>query len=228
MSTSGRNGENQSLLGEASSAKSRDEPENTQNTNAYDALLGRNNIDNFADANNHLPNEDGNTNPESDSDEDFLSASMENISFQTIICILSTAFSYGCIFSTLFLITLPIECERIHNEHADVPKSVALGIFVAIAGVTQLISPLVGRLSDIYEPPGRLLLGQRLPFLVLGSVCTVVGLLGQMFASYAGFWIRYGAFFFLQMIGLNIMYAMSESSHSLLVVVRQVVILCSR
>ena len=65
-----------------------------------------------------------------------------------IASILSTAFSYGCVFTTLFLITLPIECERLNIEHANIPKSVALGVFVAIAGLTQLISPLIGRLSD--------------------------------------------------------------------------------
>ncbi|KAL7579170.1 hypothetical protein ACA910_011343 [Epithemia clementina (nom. ined.)] len=130
------------------------------------------------------------------------------MSIWTIVAILSTAFSYGCIFSTLFLITLPVECERINQEHPTVPKSVSLGVFVAIAGVTQLISPLVGRLSDIYIPPAGHELGQRLPFLVLGAVCTIMGLLGQMLASYGGFWVRYSAFFFLHMLGLNIMYAM--------------------
>ena len=126
----------------------------------------------------------------------------------TIVCILSTAFSYGCIFSTLFLITLPVECERISQEHPTVPKSVSLGVFVAIAGVTQLISPLIGRLSDMYVPPLQHELGQRMPYLILGSVCTILGLLGQMAASYGGFWVRYSAFFFLHMLGLNIMYAM--------------------
>jgi MFS family permease len=126
----------------------------------------------------------------------------------TLISILSTAFSYGCILTTLFLITLPIECERIHKEHPDIPKSVALGIFVAIAGVTQLISPLVGRLSDTYIPPAPHEIGQRMPYLLVGSICTVTGLLLQTIASYANFWIRYSFAFFLNMIGLNIMYAM--------------------
>ena len=110
--------------------------------------------------------------------------------------------------TTLFLITLPVECERVNHQHANIPKSVALGIFVAIAGVTQLISPLIGRLSDSYVPPVPHELGQRLPYLVLGSVLTVTGLLAQMMASAAGFWIRYSFAFFLHMIGLNIMYAM--------------------
>lgn len=125
----------------------------------------------------------------------------EEMSLFTIAAILSTAFSYGCIMTTLFLITLPVECERVNLQHPNIPKSVALGIFVAIAGVTQLVSPLVGRLSDSYVPPVPHELGQRLPYLVLGSVATVTGLLGQMMASAAGFWVRYSFAFFLHMIG---------------------------
>lgn len=138
----------------------------------------------------------------------------EDMPFLTITCILSSAFSYGCILTTLFMITLPIECERIQKDHPTIPKSVALGAFVCIAGVTQLVSPILGRLSDMYIPPNITtttkedIIGQRLPYFILGSICTVIGLLGQMLASYSGFWVRYGFAFFLHMIGLNIMYAM--------------------
>ena len=128
-------------------------------------------------------------------------APADEMSLYTIAAILSTAFSYGCIMTTLFLITLPVECERVNLQHSNIPKSVALGVFVTIAGVTQLISPIVGRLSDSYIPPVPHELGQRLPYLVLGSVTTVTGLLGQMMASAAGFWVRYSFAFFLHMIG---------------------------
>jgi MFS family permease len=124
-----------------------------------------------------------------------------------IIAKLSPAFAYGCILTTLFLITLPLECTRIQQEHPSVPKSVSLGIFVAIAGVTQLISPLTGMLSDSYRPPTNDI-GQRLPYLVLGAILTVCGLLGQGIASERAFWIRYSFAFFLHMIGLNIIYSM--------------------
>lgn len=130
------------------------------------------------------------------------------LSYWEITCILSTAFSYGCILTTLFLITLPVECERIESGHPHIVKSVALGFFVSIAGVTQLVSPFVGRLSDTFQPPPPHDIGQRLPFLLLGSVLAVIGLLGQMFASYRSFWLRYGGAFFADMIGLNVMYAM--------------------
>jgi MFS family permease len=124
-----------------------------------------------------------------------------------IICILSNAFAYGCILTTLFLITLPLECERIQREHPTVPKSVSLGVFVAIAGITQLISPLAGMLSDSYKPPTNDL-GQRLPYLVFGAILTVIGLLCQYAFSERSFWIRFTFAFFLHMIGLNIIYSM--------------------
>ena len=48
----------------------------------------------------------------------------ELLSVWTITCILSSSFAYGCIMTTLFLITLPIECERIEKQIPSVPKSV--------------------------------------------------------------------------------------------------------
>ena len=124
-----------------------------------------------------------------------------------IAALLSTAFSYGCVMTTLFLITLPVECKRIQHEHPTVQKSITLAVFVAIAGVTQLVTPLIGTLSDTYKPPTNNV-GQRMPYLVLGAMLTVGGLLGQGFSSMWSFWIRYSVSFFLHMIGLNIIYSM--------------------
>jgi MFS family permease len=130
------------------------------------------------------------------------------LSLFSIAAILSTAFSYGCILTTLFLITLPVECDRIESENPSMPKSVALGIFVGIAGVTQLISPLIGMMSDTYRPPIQFELGQRMPYLTLGGIMSVVGLLGQFVGSNGSFWVHYAIFFVFTMIGLNISYAM--------------------
>ncbi len=118
----------------------------------------------------------------------------------SVSCILSTAFAYGCILTTLFLITLPLECQRMY-EHS----SIALGLFVSLAGLTQLISPVIGRISDTYRPVPDV--GQRLPFHIVGSVLTVFGLIGQMLSAAANLWIRYGIAFCFTMVGLNIMYA---------------------
>ena len=86
----------------------------------------------------------------------------------SLVALLSTAFSYGCIMTTLFLLTLPIECQRIEQETSEyisvtIRKSIALGIFAAIAGVSQLVSPIIGLISDKYEPKaGMKGLGKRL------------------------------------------------------------------
>jgi MFS family permease len=85
---------------------------------------------------------------------------------------------------------------------------VALGCFVAISGFTQLISPLAGMLSDTYRPPPQFQLGQRMPFLSLGAIFSVFGLLGEYINSYHKLWIPYALFFSFHMIGLNISYAM--------------------
>lgn len=149
-----------------------------------------------------------------------------------IVCILSTAFSYGCILTTLFMIILPIECERIHQSHSSIAQSVLLGCFVALAGLTQLVSPLVGRASDTFEPPRIKIvssstttldaaieradekeptfaaMGQRLPYYMFGAFLAGVGLLCQMVTSYTALWIRYCFSFVFSMVGLNIQYAM--------------------
>lgn len=154
-------------------------------------------------------NGDNNDSLEEDDEWELLNPPEDNsLSTWDIIAILSMAFSYGCIMTTLFLITLPLECDRIEQQHPGIPKSIALGIFVAISGVTNLISPLIGMLSDTYRPPRQFELGQRMPYFVLGGMCSTFGLLGQYIESYNKLWLRYGFFYFLTMIGMNICYSM--------------------
>jgi len=149
-----------------------------------------------------------------------------------ICSILSTSFMYGCIMSTLFLLTLPIECQRIEDEsksfyHHSMSKNVCLGGYAAIAGLAQLITPLVGLISDNYTPPREnypelAKLGRRLPYLLFGTFMVCVSILGQLYASSpthivangmdenaiekGGEWFQYTIFFTLHMIGLNIVY----------------------
>jgi hypothetical protein len=60
-------------------------------------------------------------------DESSVNNKEDDLSLWTIACILSTSFAYGCIMTTLFLITLPMECERIEKQHPTIPKSVRFG-----------------------------------------------------------------------------------------------------
>jgi uncharacterized membrane protein YGL010W len=156
----------------------------------------------------------------------------------SIAAILSSAFTYGCIMTTLFLLILPIECQRIEKESNDyysytVRKSIALGGFAATAGLTQLVSPLIGLLSDNYEPQGKMRsFGKRLPYLILGSALAFIGLSGQLYSSapihklavvpsdlgahpvvvspkteiLGGAWVQYTVFYTMLCIGLNIAY----------------------
>ena len=160
-----------------------------------------------------------------------------NLSPIQIAAILSTAFTYGCVMSTLFLLTLPIECQRIESETSayysyTVKKAVALGGFAFIAGITQLITPILGLISDNYTPPNEYVylkyLGKRLPYLILGIFIVSLGVLGQFYSSkpihrvkiipdpndeyltqtaiLGGTWIPYSIFYTFSMIGLNMVY----------------------
>jgi len=160
----------------------------------------------------------------------------ESMSVASIVAMLSTNFSYGCIMSTLFLLILPLECKRIETESSNydnmaISKSVILGIFATIAGAAQLISPVVGMLSDSYKPDPMykvlFKLGRRLPYLLFGTTFVVIGLVGQIWASspihfiawvgkddnetkiVGGSWLSYTGFFTLHMIGLNLIFSVA-------------------
>jgi MFS family permease len=59
----------------------------------------------------------------------------------------------------------------------------------------------------MYHPPAEYL-GQRLPYYFVGLIWTLLGLLGQTFASLYELWILYATAFFVTMLGINILYAM--------------------
>ena len=153
-----------------------------------------------------------------------------------IVAILSTGFSCSCILTTYYFLTGPIECQRIEHESEKfyshtVSKSIALGGFAALAGFGQLIKPLVGVLSDCYVPkkkyPGLFKLGKRIPYIVVGTFMMIIGLLGMIWTSmpihplpvyaqdeneyeneevYVGKWFQYAIYFFITMLGLNMVY----------------------
>jgi len=169
--------------------------------------------------------------------------SMIPMSHLSICAILSTAFAYGCIMTTLFLLTLPMVCERIEREtnlynsrYHNISKSMALSGFAAIAGLTQLATPLVGMLSDecIPHPTYHQMraMGKRIPYLILGTLLAVIGFTGQMYASVpthplllqsdaaaaatddggghavvlGGAWRTFTAFFAVHNLGMNMVY----------------------
>ena len=122
----------------------KDSKTDARTTNETTSLLAfDNNEDNEACTKNSLrygeySNDDLEGSDESETSEYMLQISLgekigtdeiELLSVWTIGCILSSSFAYGCIMTTLFLITLPIECERIEKQNPSIPKSVSLVLF---------------------------------------------------------------------------------------------------
>jgi hypothetical protein len=130
-----------------------------------------------------------------------------------IAAMLSVAAAYGSIIGTFFLLTLPVECSRMSVDGST--KSVNLGIFIFVAGFTQLASPWIGLASDSINNPQSInghkghqhALGRRRPFLVLGYALCCLGFLGMSWCSKSEFWVFYGLFYTVVMLALNIVYS---------------------
>jgi len=135
LSTGDRTNENTSLMAvDLNGIDENDDYEGSENRN-------RNKIHRYGERSNdeeESDNDDDDSDGNNDDDNTNLNLLRESLnklkdtdttgeegllSIWTITCILSTSFAYGCIMTTLFLITLPIECDRI-EKNTDIPKSV--------------------------------------------------------------------------------------------------------
>lgn len=145
-----------------------------------------------------------------------------------VTCMLSLSLSWGFIVTTMVLLVLPLECERISStmgaaefkEEDKATASLYLGLFVFLAGLTQLICPIVGKLSDespvvvVKYSTGRkgdlqdYIWGKRLPYIVLGSVLSFTSLLMIQYASRSNYhWVLFGFSLTIFMIGMNTIYS---------------------
>ncbi|CAE7881338.1 unnamed protein product [Symbiodinium microadriaticum] len=88
-----------------------------------------------------------------------------------------TAFQmvYVCVSTGMGVIVLPQEAERFHQPNS----SMWVGVYMGISGSTQLICPVVGKLSDRHRSSW----GRRRPFIATGSILAVLGLLLMRAAS---------------------------------------------
>ncbi|CEM01475.1 unnamed protein product [Vitrella brassicaformis CCMP3155] len=84
-------------------------------------------------------------------------------------------FPYGLIYATMGLYILPSEALRLWPNH----ESLMLGLSLGLIGLTQLICPVVGVVSDNYSSP----YGKRKPFIFAGGIMSVLGFFGMWFAS---------------------------------------------
>lgn len=100
-----------------------------------------------------------------------------DLSVLHLLGLTSFMFATGLLLSTYGMITLALESYRLAPENA----SFALAGFLALAGVSQLVCPLAGYMSDRHVSR----FGKRLPFIAGGSAVLACGL-GIQWTSRAG------------------------------------------
>jgi MFS family permease len=120
-----------------------------------------------------------------------------------ILCLTSTNFVYGAITSTMALIALPWEAKHLFPEFS----AVALGAFLGINGVSQLVCPVAGTITDAWNSR----LGRRRPFVILGTCIAFVGAAIMKWTS-----INYMPSFFppallFALVGLNVLYSAQQA-----------------
>ena len=108
--------------------------------------------------------------------------SRKRFSILHLVAMLCSNFTNGLLLASYMLLTLPLEAELIDEDW----RSVVLGSLMFIAGLTQLINPLAGLVSDRCTCRW----GKRRPFVLAGAIIGIAGLLGQYFASEEHGWGR--------------------------------------
>eukprot|EP01062_Namystynia_karyoxenos_P055613 TRINITY_DN465_c0_g1_i1.p1 TRINITY_DN465_c0_g1~~TRINITY_DN465_c0_g1_i1.p1 ORF type:complete len:525 (+),score=160.84 TRINITY_DN465_c0_g1_i1:157-1575(+) len=108
-------------------------------------------------------------------------------------------YPYGGICATMGLVILPKEADNLYPRE----PAVLLGIFFVIVGVSQLVCPMAGLLSDRC----RASLGRRRPYILGGCIACIISL-ALMWCSSRWLWpMTYAFSLFVAMIALNFMYA---------------------
>jgi len=120
------------------------------------------------------------------------------MSFVHMNCILCFNFVNGVLLGSYMLLILPLESQRIDYEN----RSMVLGVLMFLSGFTQLITPMVGLLSDRFMCS----MGRRRPFITLGAIFGIAGIFGQDVASMNRIPWLYYITFTTAMFGLSTAY----------------------
>lgn len=124
-------------------------------------------------------------------------------SFLRLLLMTSFNFPMAVIWSTMALIVLPAEALWLFPTD----ESFFLGVFLVIVGLSQLVCPVVGLISDRHKSP----YGRRRPFIIAGAVLSFagVGILWGSSVHRQGWFYIVGLLF--SMIALNIIYSAQAS-----------------
>lgn len=116
-----------------------------------------------------------------------------------LLAITSFAFTSGLIFGSMGLVVLPAEVLILWPD----TQAASLGLLLAMTGITQLIAPVVGYLSD--RCTSRM--GKRRPFMLGGGLLSIFSLAAMRFARDIEARNVYIAGLFCSMVGMNTAYA---------------------
>lgn len=145
-----------------------------------------------------------------DKEEGVSSSSEEkSLSILRIFAMLAPGFSWGCIATTMVLLTLPLESQRVNTSFNDTEgniTSLLLALFVFLGGVTELLCPVMGKMSDdSISIPNYW--GRRIPFILLGSLVSFASMVGMAITSWYKQWTIFALTYTLFMVGMNIIYS---------------------
>lgn len=106
---------------------------------------------------------------------------------------------YSLVNAGMALFVLPLEAERLNGGNG----SLWVGIYLSLCGLTQVICPVAGKLSDRHCSE----YGRRRPFIVAGTVVAVLAFAVMRMASMMLWPSVYIIFLFLGEMALNVTYA---------------------
>lgn len=130
---------------------------------------------------------------------------LASVRFIDLWALTSLNIPYGFICGSMGVFLIPLEMQRLFPNKT----SVALGFTLGIVGLSQLVCPVAGRLSDRF--PGITVYERRCPYIVGGTLCGIVGVVGLWICSLARLSFSFYGFLLLGMLGLNIVYAVQSS-----------------
>lgn len=126
-------------------------------------------------------------------------AASAHVSLLKLFGLNSYAFAYFFICSTMGLLVLPKEALRMFPER----HALYMGLCLGLVGITQLISPVAGYLSD----RSTSLFGKRRPYMISGGAFSLLGL-GIMFLARERMWpVCYIVSLGVATCGMNVCYA---------------------
>jgi len=116
-----------------------------------------------------------------------------------IACITSFNFPFGAICCPMGIALLPLEAARLFPHNSPL----WLGVLLGIVGITQLICPIAGKISDSH----RSSMGKRRPFVHMGNLIAIISVSGLMYSSYYIVPWLYVFSLFVAMSSLNVSFS---------------------